>query len=62
MNISKAKLETMIKELPDTVDTEEVMYRVYLLQKIETGEAAVREGRTLSHEEVVKQVSRKWRN
>lgn len=62
MNISKSKLETMIKELPDTVDTEEVIYRVYLLQKIEAGEAAIREGRALPHEEVVKQVSGKWRN
>lgn len=27
MNITKNKLETFIKELPDTVDIEEVMYR-----------------------------------
>ena len=62
MNVTKEKLETLIKELPDTVDIEEVMYRLYLLQKIETGEAAIKEGKTLSHEEAVKRLSKKWQN
>ena len=62
MNVTKAKLETLIKELPDTVDIEEVMYRLYLFQKIETGEAAIKEGRIFSHEEAIKRLSKKWQN
>jgi len=62
MNITKEKLETLIKELPDTVDVEEVMYRLYLLQKIEAGEAAIKEGETLSHDEAIKRLSKKWQN
>ena len=62
MNVTKAKLETLIKELPDTVDIKEVMYRLYLFHKIETGEAAIEEGKTLSHEEVMKRLSKKWQN
>lgn len=62
MNITKEKLETLIKELPDTVDVEEVMYRLYLLQKIEAGEAAIKEGKTLSHDEAMKRLSKKWQN
>ena len=62
MNVTKEKLETLIKELPDSVDVEEVMYRLYLLQKIEGGEAAIKEGKVLSHDETMKRLSKKWRN
>ncbi|MEK6777145.1 MAG: hypothetical protein AABY87_09715 [bacterium] len=62
MNVTKSKLETLIKELPDNVDIEEVMYRLYLLQKIEAGEAAVKEGKTLSHDEAMKRLSKKWQD
>ena len=54
MNVTKEKLEILIKELPDTVDIEEVMYRLYLLQKIEAGEAAIKEERIFSHDEAIK--------
>jgi len=62
MNISKSKIETLLKELPEKVDIEEVMYRLYLLQKIEAGEADIREGRVLSHKVAMKRLSKKWRN
>ncbi len=62
MNVTKEKLETLIKELPDSVDVEEVMYRLYLLQKIESGEAAIKEEKVLSHDETLKRLSKKWRN
>ena len=62
MYISKKSLETLIKELPEEVETEEVMYRLYLLQKIETGENSIREGHTLSHTEAKERLSRKWQN
>ncbi|GAB7025372.1 hypothetical protein [Geotalea toluenoxydans] len=61
MNITKAKLETFLEDLPEQVDTEEVMYRLYLLEKIEAGEADIAEGRVLSHEEAVQRLTRKWR-
>lgn len=60
MNISKSKLEALIKELPDQVDIEEVMYRLYLLQKIEAGELAIEEGITLSHKEAMERLSKRW--
>ena len=62
MIITKEKLETLIKELPDTVDIEDVMYRLYLLQKIETGDAAIKAGNTLTHEETLTRLSKKWQN
>jgi predicted transcriptional regulator len=62
MNVTKDKLETLVNELPDTVDIEEVMYRLYLLQKIESGEAAIQQGRTLTHDEALNRLSKKWQN
>ncbi len=62
MEISKSKLEVLLKELPDKVDIDEVMYRIYLLQKIEAGEADIKEGRILSHREAVGRLSKKWQN
>ena len=60
MEILKSKLEYLIKELPEKIDLEDVMYRIYLLQKIETGEKDVAEGRTLSHEDAVERLTKKW--
>jgi len=62
MNVTKEKLTTLIKDLPDTVDIEEVMYRLLLLQKIEAGEADIDEGKTLPHDDVIKRLSKKWQN
>lgn len=62
MEIPKSKLERLLKELPEKVDVEDVMYRIYLLQKIEDGEKDIAEGRTLSHEEAMERLSRKCQN
>ncbi|WP_136524022.1 hypothetical protein [Geomonas ferrireducens] len=60
MHIAKAKLESFLEDLPEQVDTEEVMYRLYLLEKIEAGETDIAEGRSLSHEEAVQRLKRRW--
>ncbi len=62
MEILKSKLEGLLKELPDKVDLEDVMYRLYVLQKIEAGEKDVTDGRTLSHKDAVERLSKKWQN
>jgi len=62
MNISKRAIESCIAEMPDVIDTDEVMYRLYLLQKIEAGEADIRDGKTLPHDEAVQRLSQKWRD
>ncbi|MBI3604721.1 MAG: hypothetical protein HY202_01690 [Nitrospirae bacterium] len=62
MNIAKSRLESLFKELPDVVDTEEVMYRLYLLEKIEAGETDIKEGKILSHTNAMKRLSEKWQS
>lgn len=62
MIISKGTLASYFADLPDTVDTEDIMYRLYLLEKIETAEQDVRNGKTLSHDEVQQRISQKWQS
>ncbi|MDA8339005.1 MAG: hypothetical protein M0Z70_06875 [Nitrospiraceae bacterium] len=59
MTIAKQEVFELIKDLPDEVDIDEIIYRLYLRQKLESAEKDVREGRLVSHEEVVKETS-KW--
>ena len=48
------------RQLPDEIDVEEVIYRLYLREKLAAAEADIAAGRTLSPEEVRKQ-ARTWR-
>ncbi|MEK7789049.1 MAG: hypothetical protein AAB283_03960, partial [Planctomycetota bacterium] len=59
MTIAKQQVLDLIKDLPEEVDIDEVMYRLYLRQKLEAAEKDVREGRLISQEEVIKETS-KW--
>jgi predicted transcriptional regulator len=62
IQIAKIKLEAIIRNLPEMVDIEDAMSRLYLLEKIEAGKADIREGRTLSHDQAVERLSRKWQS
>lgn len=49
-----------VEQLPDDATLEDAVERIYLLEKSERGRLDVREGRTVSHEEVVARFGR-WR-
>ncbi|MGB7531647.1 MAG: hypothetical protein WA977_01530 [Halobacteriota archaeon] len=53
MSIAKQQVINLIKELPEKIDIDVLMYRLYLRQKLEAAEEDVREGRLISHEEVM---------
>ena len=55
--IPKIELEKIVQELPDMDD---IMYRLYLFQKIQDGDRDIEAGRVLSHDQVVERFSRKW--
>lgn len=59
MIIAKQQVLDMIKDLPEKVDVDELMYRLYLKEKLEAAEKDVCEGRLIPHEEVVRETS-KW--
>ncbi len=59
MTITKQQVLEIVKDLPEEVDIDEIMYRLYLRQKLEAAEKDVREGKVVSHEAVVKETT-KW--
>ena len=59
--IPKIELEKIVRELPDMIDMDDIMYRLYLFQKIQDGDRDIEAGRVLSHEQVVERFSKKWR-
>lgn len=45
-----------INQLPDNADMEEIMYRLYVLDKVRKGQAAADRGETLTSEEVKREI------
>ena len=57
--VKKNDILELLRDMPEDIDAEELIYRVYLRQKLEASEAAVEVGNVLSHEEVVRR-SEEW--
>ncbi|MHB0986575.1 MAG: hypothetical protein ACYC05_13425 [Sulfuricella sp.] len=51
MQTTKEIVRQLIEHLPDTATFDDIMYELYVRQKIEAGLKAVNEGRTIPHEE-----------
>ncbi len=49
----------LMHDMPDKVDIEELMYRLYLREKLERAEAALAAGDVLTEEEV-ERLSEEW--
>ncbi len=45
-----------IQQLPDTVDFDEIVYRLYVLNKINQGMKDVDEGKGISQEEMAREI------
>ncbi|MGM0559163.1 MAG: hypothetical protein ACQEVA_22450 [Myxococcota bacterium] len=56
---AKQKTLEMVSQLEDDVSCDEILYRLYMLRKIERGLADVEAGRVHTHDEVREQVE-KW--
>ena len=48
-----------ITNLPDNVDMEGIMYRLYVLDKIQKGKEDIRQGRTIAHKDLKHEID-KW--
>lgn len=49
---AKEAVRQTVEHLPDSATWDDIMYELYVKQKIEAGLKAVEEGRTISHEEM----------
>lgn len=54
MELAKEQAKRALEALPDDATWEEIMYRLYVVEKIAAGLKDIEEGRTVSHEEVKK--------
>jgi len=52
MTVPRSEILNLVKELPEEVDVEELIYRLYLRGKLAAAEDDVASGRTLSTEEL----------
>ncbi|MCP3871307.1 MAG: hypothetical protein GY703_25045 [Gammaproteobacteria bacterium] len=56
MQTAKQEALEAIQRLPDNVDTEEMIYRLYVLENIRRGQQDAAEGKTESAEAVLKDI------
>ena len=59
MKSLKQNVEQMIRSLPDDSTVEDIQYHLYVLDKIQKGQQAIRDGQGISHEEAKARLS-KW--
>lgn len=57
MHTEKQAALAAIAELPDNADMNEIMYRLYVLGKIRQGREDVVQGRTISSEELEREIA-----
>ena len=57
--MEKVKIQRVVEELPDEVDVDALMEKLYLLEKIEIGEKQIAAGQGIPHEEAKKRL-KKW--
>ena len=57
--MKKHDVFALLHEMPEDIDTDDLMYRLYLRHKLEVAEAAAEAGDMLAHEEVLRR-SEAW--
>ena len=56
----KERVRELLDRLPDDCSFDDVLYHLYVVQKVEQGLADVAAGRVISHEQVAEDLRRKW--
>ncbi len=57
METLKQEALKVISALPEDVDMEEIMYKLYVIDKVRKGEKAIEEGKKISIEELKKEAA-----
>lgn len=56
MQAAKQDALNTINQVPENADMEEIMYRLYVLDKVRKGQEAVEQGHTLTSEELQRDI------
>jgi hypothetical protein len=59
MAMKKREVLQLVHAMPEEIDPDDLIYRLYLMQKVEAGEHAAARSDTVSHEEAVR-LSDEW--
>ncbi|MEX2531600.1 MAG: hypothetical protein WD960_12585 [Gemmatimonadota bacterium] len=57
---TKERVQELLGRLPEDCSVDDVLYHLYVIQQIDRGLADIEAGRTISHEEVARELRRKW--
>ena len=57
---TKQRVKDLLDRLPDDCTIEDVVYHLYVIQKVEAGLADVETGRLIPHDVVAEELRRKW--
>ena len=60
MQAIKQEALNTINDLPDDADMEEIMYRLYVLDKVRKGQEAAQQGRTISSDKLKQEIEQQW--
>ena len=60
MLATKKKVKDLLDRLPDDCSLDDVVYHLYVVQKVEAGLSDVAAGRVIPHEVVAEELRRKW--
>ena len=60
MQAAKKTVQDLLDRLPDNCSLEDVLYHLYVIQKVEAGLADADAGRLIPHEQVAEELRRKW--
>lgn len=58
MKTAKDEVRDLLNTMPDEATLEDIQYHIYVLQKVLKGLEEVEGGKTISHEEVLRKMSR----
>lgn len=56
MQLTKQDALDAIAKLPDDTDFDEIMYRLYVLEKIRKGQEAAERGQTINNDELKREI------
>ena len=59
MKTAKQKAIEVIQSLPEDSSYDDIMEKLYFIQKVEAGLKDIEEGRTIPHEEVKKRIAKR---
>jgi len=60
MLATKQRVRDLLERLPDDCSLDDVVYHLYVMQKVEAGLADAEAGRLIPHDVVAAELRRKW--